>query len=161
MQLVRVDLGPRSYDIALTAAQPDGVGPFVRERLPQSRLALVVCDRNTEGHGRIVEASLQAVGFRTGLAAIPAGESSKTIAEDPLSYTSGMGVVRSKADILRGMRAQESAPKTTVKSASGPMHARHESTHELAMAKDTYDAEDITVRSFGDFAILNFKLVNL
>ncbi len=86
MQLVRVDLGPRSYDIALTAAQPDGVGPFVRERLPQSRLALVVCDRNTEGHGRSVEASLREVGFRTGLAAIPAGESSKTIAEAAKLY---------------------------------------------------------------------------
>ena len=86
MQLVRVDLGPRSYDIALTAAQPAGVGPFVRERLPQSRLALVVCDRNTEAHGRSVEASLQEVGFRTGLAAIPAGEGSKTIAEAAKLY---------------------------------------------------------------------------
>ena len=86
MQFVRVDLGPRSYDIALTAGQPAGVGPFVRERLPQSRLALVVCDRNTEAHGRSVEASLQIVGFRTGLAAIPAGEGSKTITEAAKLY---------------------------------------------------------------------------
>ena len=86
MKLVRVDLGPRSYDIALTAGQPAGVGPFVRERLPQSRLALVVCDRNTEAHCRRVEASLQAVGFRTGLATIPAGEGSKTITEAAKLY---------------------------------------------------------------------------
>lgn len=86
MQAVRVNLGPRSYDIALTSAEPAGVGPFVRERLPQSRLALVVCDRNTEGHGRAVESSLQAAGFRTGLATIPPGENSKTLTEAARLY---------------------------------------------------------------------------
>ena len=53
----------------------------MRERLPGSRLALVVCDRNTEPHGRAVAASLEAAGFRTGFATIPAGEASKTLSE--------------------------------------------------------------------------------
>ena len=51
MQTVRVSLGPRSYDIALTTADPGGVGPFVRRCLPKSQLALVVGDgraRTTE-----------------------------------------------------------------------------------------------------------------
>lgn len=78
MPTVRVNLGPRSYDIAIGEAN---IGAFVRERLPQSKLALVVCDRNTERHGHAVEAALQAAGFRTSLATIPPGEGSKTLAE--------------------------------------------------------------------------------
>lgn len=86
MHTVRVNLGPRSYDIALTTTDPAGVGPFARGRLPKSTLALVVCDANTERHGRVVEAALQAVGFRTGLATIPAGEGSKSLAEAARLY---------------------------------------------------------------------------
>ena len=86
MPSVRVNLGPRSYDISLTTAQPDGIGAFVRERLPQSQLALVVCDSNTMQHGRIVEGFLKTAGFRTGLATIPSGEGSKTIAEATRLY---------------------------------------------------------------------------
>jgi len=63
-------------------------------------------------------------------------------AED-LIYTSGAGVVRSKADILKNMR--ESAKMAT----ADPKDAK----------KDTYTAEDITVRAYGDLAVLNFKLV--
>src|SRR5690242_5513387 len=80
MHTVRVDLGPRSYDIALATADPAGVGPFARRCLPKSALALVVADTNTERHGRAVEAALRAAGFRTGVAAIPAGEESKALA---------------------------------------------------------------------------------
>jgi hypothetical protein len=61
-------------------------------------------------------------------------------AED-LIYTSGMGVVRSKADILKSMRESTAKPADPNKK------------------PDTYDAEDITVRAYGDVAILNFKLV--
>lgn len=86
MQAVRVNLGPRSYDIALTTAQSEGVGNFVRERLPQARLALVVCDKNTESHGRTIDTSLKAAGFRTGLTTIPAGENSKTLTEAAKLY---------------------------------------------------------------------------
>jgi 3-dehydroquinate synthase len=86
MHTVRVNLDPRSYDIALTTADPAGVGPFARTRLPKSTLALVVCDANTERHGRAVEAALKAAGFRTGLATIPSGEGSKSLAEASRLY---------------------------------------------------------------------------
>lgn len=83
MAFVRVNLGPRSYDIAIDEAN---LGAFVRERLPPSKLALVVCDANTERHGRAVEAALQGVGFRTSVASIPPGEASKTLAEASRLY---------------------------------------------------------------------------
>src|SRR5215216_3520066 len=86
MHTVRVNLGPRAYDIALTTADPAGVGPFARSCLPKSKLALVVCDANTERHGRSVEASLNGAGFRTALAAVPAGENSKSLAEASRLY---------------------------------------------------------------------------
>ena len=86
MHTVRVNLGPRSYDIALTTADPAGVGPFARRCLPRSPLALVVCDANTERHGRGVEASLQEAGFRTAFATIPAGEGSKSLAQAASLY---------------------------------------------------------------------------
>lgn len=79
MHTVRVDLGPRSYDIALSTADPHGVGPFARRCLPRSRLALVVCDEHTRPHGRGVEAALQAADFTTRLGVVPAGEASKSL----------------------------------------------------------------------------------
>ena len=79
MHTVRVNLGPRAYDIALTTADPTGVGPFARRCLPRSTLALVVADGNTEPHGRAVEAGLRAAGFRTAFAVVPSGEASKSL----------------------------------------------------------------------------------
>ena len=67
-------------------------------------------------------------------------------AED-LIYTSGMGLVRTKADIMKSMRESAAKQAEAPKPAAAPA------------AKEGYDAEDITVRSFGDIAILNFKLV--
>ncbi|HUR36486.1 MAG TPA: nuclear transport factor 2 family protein [Terriglobales bacterium] len=67
-----------------------------------------------------------------------------------LVYTSGMGVVRAKADIMKSMR--ESAAKST--DAGKAVDAA------TPAGKDAYDAEEIVVRSFGDVALLNFKLVH-
>jgi 3-dehydroquinate synthase len=86
MHTVRVDLGPRSYDIALTTADPAGIGPFARRCLPKSTLALVVTDTNTERHGRAVGAALKAAGFSTGAAVVPAGEESKSLAQAARLY---------------------------------------------------------------------------
>ena len=86
MQTVHVNLGPRSYDIALTAGDPNGVGAFARRCLPKSTLALAVCDSNTEAHGRKVEAAFRGAGFRTGRATIPAGDGSKSLAEASRLY---------------------------------------------------------------------------
>jgi 3-dehydroquinate synthase len=81
MHTVRVNLGPRSYDVALAVGDPAGLGPFARALLPNTQLALVVTDSNTEPHGRRAEAALRGAGFRTGLATVPAGEESKSQAE--------------------------------------------------------------------------------
>jgi 3-dehydroquinate synthase len=81
METVRVNLGPRSYDIAITSADPAGVGPFARGRLPASAQAIVVSDSNTQPHARAVLESLRAAGFRCGSAVAPAGEGSKSLAE--------------------------------------------------------------------------------
>lgn len=63
---------------------------------------------------------------------------------EELIYTSGMGVVRSKADIMKSMKESAAKPADAAKPAG----------------KDTYDAEEIVVRSYGDLALLNFKLVH-
>ena len=81
-------------------------------------------------------------------------------AED-LIYTTGMGVVRTKADIMKSMReaslkqTQEAAKAEAAKSAP----PKAPTAAGTPAPKEGYDAEDITVRSFGDIAILNFKLV--
>jgi 3-dehydroquinate synthase len=80
MPTVRVNLGPRSYDIAIAADQA-GVGAFVRERIPKGQLALVVADTNTATHGTATEAALGVAGFHTGFAIVPAGEASKSQVE--------------------------------------------------------------------------------
>lgn len=77
METVRVNLGPRSYDIAFAQGDAAGVGAFVRSTLPKSSTALVVCDANTQPHARAIETSLASGGVRTGFATVPAGEASK------------------------------------------------------------------------------------
>ncbi len=81
MNTVRVDLGPRAYDIALSHGDTNGFGPFARRCLPRSKTALVVADAHTAGLGRAVEAALAAADFRTRVAVVPAGEGSKSLAE--------------------------------------------------------------------------------
>jgi 3-dehydroquinate synthase len=86
MTRVHVNLGPRSYDIAISHGDP-GFGVFVRQCLPFSRLALVVCDSNTVQHGKAAQAALESGGgFRTALATVPEGEGSKSIAEASRLY---------------------------------------------------------------------------
>ena len=77
MNTVRVNLGSRSYDIAIVSDDPAGVGPFVRSALPKTATALVVCDSNTVAHAHAAEAALAGVGLRTARATVPAGEASK------------------------------------------------------------------------------------
>jgi len=81
MPTVRVNLGPRSYDIVISTADPNGVGPYIRAALPKARLALVVADTNTAPHATAIEAALGTNGMKTGFAVVPAGESSKSPGE--------------------------------------------------------------------------------
>jgi 3-dehydroquinate synthase len=81
MSTFRINLGPRSYDIALTTGNSNGFGAFARAALPKSKLAIIVSDANTRNHCSQLEVSLHTAGFRTGFATIPPGEESKSLAE--------------------------------------------------------------------------------
>src|SRR4051794_37245149 len=76
MQTLRVELGPRSYDIAIGHGVEEQFAGFVRGRLPQARQALVVADANTRGHA---ERLAHRVGA-TAVVTVPAGEESKSLA---------------------------------------------------------------------------------
>ena len=47
MQMIRVNLGPRSYDIAVTAGDAPALLPFIRTHHAQLTSACVVSDENT------------------------------------------------------------------------------------------------------------------
>jgi 3-dehydroquinate synthase len=76
---LRVDLGPRSYDIVLTRDDSAGIGPFARIHSKASS-ALVIADQNVAERARQIDDSLRTVGFRTGLAFRPPGEGQKSLA---------------------------------------------------------------------------------
>ena len=76
MHTVRVDLGPRAYDIVV-ASDSAGFGPFARRCLPGSTNALIVGDTNVEKHVQTAREQLTATGFAVGTSLIPAGETSK------------------------------------------------------------------------------------
>lgn len=57
---------------------------------------------------------------------------------DDLVYTSGQGVVRTKAEIVRSVAA---------------------AVHDPAAARTSYGAEDVRLRPYGEFAALTFRLV--
>ncbi len=79
MSTIRVNLGERSYDIAVVAADLAGLGPFARQRV-KGTLALVIGDSNTRPHAEAVAISLADAGFQSVLELVPAGESSKALA---------------------------------------------------------------------------------
>src|SRR5436309_7459861 len=75
---VHVDLGPRGYDIHVTTASLDGVGPLVRSRC-RGTLAYLVTDQHVTAYAGLVADSLQAAGFQTEIAELPPGESQKSL----------------------------------------------------------------------------------
>jgi 3-dehydroquinate synthase len=104
MTTIRIDLGERSYDVAIAYGDAAGVGPFVRRRC-KGALAFVVCDENTRAlAGRVAE-SLQAAGFGVHSAVVPPGEESKRLE-----------VASSLYDALAGARADR---KTVVVAVGG------------------------------------------
>jgi 3-dehydroquinate synthase len=76
---VRVNLGPRSYDIHVTSGDLAGVGPFARQH-SRGTLAVVVTDENAAPHGHAAAAALTAGGFQTGTIVLPPGEGQKSLA---------------------------------------------------------------------------------
>jgi 3-dehydroquinate synthase len=81
MSHIRVNLGPRSYDIAIVSNDPTGLTAFVQERCPRSRSALVVGDEHVHPYIRHFAAVLADSGLRVEQAVLPAGEGTKCLAQ--------------------------------------------------------------------------------
>ncbi|HLZ07962.1 MAG TPA: 3-dehydroquinate synthase, partial [Chloroflexota bacterium] len=86
MPYLRVNLGPRSYDIAIASDDLIGLGPFARDRAPKSQLAYIVGDTNVIQHMVAVETVLAAAGFATARGTISCGEVSKCLASAEQLY---------------------------------------------------------------------------
>jgi len=87
MQSLRVNLGPRSYDIVVTTNEPAVLGSFARQR-SHGATALIVTDENVKAHAATVQQALTQVGFKTAVGARPAGESQKSLAIAAALYDS-------------------------------------------------------------------------
>ncbi len=77
--MIRVNLGPRSYDIAVVSGDPAGLGPFARVRCPAGR-TFVVADENVRGHAEAAARSLRGAGYSPAVVTVPPGEASKSLA---------------------------------------------------------------------------------
>jgi 3-dehydroquinate synthase len=87
MHTIRVDLGPRSYDIAVTSGAGAGIGPFARQRAKGSR-ALVVTDEHVTAHADVVAVSLRDAGFEPLIVSLPSGEAQKALTVASYLYDS-------------------------------------------------------------------------
>src|SRR5438309_10088644 len=76
--MIHVNLGPRSYDIAV-CGDPASLGPFARVRC-RGTSAFVVADDNVRGHAEAAAKALHAAGFDPTLATVSPGEASKCLA---------------------------------------------------------------------------------
>ena len=76
--MLRVNLGPRSYEISVVTGDPNGAGPFIRERC-RGITALVVGDDNTRFPAEAVGRTLGGLGFGVTMAVVTAGEVSKCL----------------------------------------------------------------------------------
>ena len=75
---LRVQLGDRSYHIAVVHGDSTGVGTSARERA-KGELALLITDTNVAAHADIIGRSLEQAGFRVALAVRPPGEAQKSL----------------------------------------------------------------------------------
>ena len=100
MQTIRVNLGPRSYDIAVGARAEAHFPQFVRERLPQATRLFVITDANVHVHADRLATRL---GAPTPIV-VPAGESSKSlgIASELYSHLARVAADRQSAIIAVG-----------------------------------------------------------
>ncbi|HEV3143978.1 MAG TPA: 3-dehydroquinate synthase, partial [Gemmataceae bacterium] len=81
MSNIHVNLGPRSYGIAIVSNNPTGLTSFVEERCPRSRSALVVGDEHVHQYMLHFAAALAGAGLRVEQAVLPAGEITKCLAQ--------------------------------------------------------------------------------
>jgi 3-dehydroquinate synthase len=78
--VVRVELGPRSYDVVIEPGILDRLGEEVRAVAPHARCALFADAAVARSCGTRALAALEAGGFRVTWAELPSGESHKTLA---------------------------------------------------------------------------------
>jgi 3-dehydroquinate synthase len=79
IDVFRVELGSRGYDISIGDHCPQALAAFVRDRA-RGRAVVLVTDANVAPHAEAIAQTLQAGGFAPRLAVIPAGESQKSLA---------------------------------------------------------------------------------
>jgi 3-dehydroquinate synthase len=75
---VRVNLGPRSYDMAIVSDDAAGFAAFARERA-RGHLAFVVCDEHVSEHADRAADALTSAGIRPVVAVLPSGERQKCL----------------------------------------------------------------------------------
>ncbi len=85
MDTVRVNLGPRSYDIVVTTGDAIGLSVFARERL-EGNLAVVVTDTNVQAQAVAVTKALERAGLQTVPVVLPPGETQKALSSASLLY---------------------------------------------------------------------------
>src|SRR5262245_7099800 len=85
MDTVRVQLGERGYDVAVTTDGRDAFGPFARQRTRGDQ-AFLVTDENVLTHANCAGAGLSAAGFRATAVVLPCGESQKSLASASRLY---------------------------------------------------------------------------
>ena len=85
MDIVTVDLGPRSYPIALGDAGGE-FGAFAKSRAAKATAAVVVTDPNVWHVADDVVAALTLAGLRTWRVAVPPGEATKSLAHAATLY---------------------------------------------------------------------------
>jgi 3-dehydroquinate synthase len=78
MDSIRVQLGERSYDIAVTSGDVDALGSFAGQRKKGVR-AFVVTDEHVIEHADQVSAALSHLSLQPLLVSLPAGESQKSL----------------------------------------------------------------------------------
>ncbi len=78
MTTVRVNLGERSYDIAVLSDDSRGLGPFARTRARGER-AFVVTDENAGLYAVLARQALEAVGFDVAMEVLRPGEAAKAL----------------------------------------------------------------------------------
>ncbi len=79
MPTLRVNLGPRSYEIAIASDCLAQIGEFAAERT-RGRAVLLVTDVNAKPHAEQVAVSLSEAGFRVATVVRPSGEAQKSLA---------------------------------------------------------------------------------
>jgi 3-dehydroquinate synthase len=105
MEAVKVNLGPKSYTIAIAAGLVDQVGPRLRALLPQSETAVIITDSHVGPlYAKRLARSLSQAGFQTATLTFTAGEQSKNLTTLTELYTglAKAGVTRSDVVVALG-----------------------------------------------------------